>query len=402
MIQSGAQTTLTLPVADESKLGDIIWVSSGDSHGWKIAPAASGTTETIRIADLPYPTGWLGITWNTQSGSGVHYWAGIASSKDGTHLAAIDQQGSGTGGYIYTSADSGMTWTQRASAQFWSAIAMSSDGTKLAATVELGGIYISSDSGVTWSNANNAGSLYWNSIASSADGTHLAATVGGSAAGNIYTSSNSGATWVQRATSQYWSGVTMSNDGTKLAAAANLAGDGTTSGQVYVSSDSGVTWTASGSGAQRWWSIAGSSDGTHLAASVLHGDIFTSTNSGVTWTDSASGSQLYWSVGMSGDGTLLLGAALGDHLYSSVDFGTTWVSDRLGSTKNWVAIASSYDGTAVAAPASGSYVSTGTPQNTTTPTTGYLIGNGYSSIELQYVGSGLFNIIYSDGRFTPY
>jgi len=194
----------------------------------------------------------------------------------------------------------------------------------------------------------------------------------------------------------------MSSDGTQLAAAANLAGDSQTPGQIYMSTDSGATWTASGSGEQRWYSLAGSSDGTHLAAAVLHGDIFTSSDSGATWTDSASGSQLYWQLAVSGNGALIVGAALGDHLYSSADFGATWEVDNFANGANWNGVASSYDGTSVAAVDSGAYVNTGTPQTTTTPTTGYLVGEGYSSIELQYVGGGLFNIIYSDGAFIPY
>ena len=63
-------------------------------------------------------------------------WYSIASSADGTKLAAV-----GVGGQIYTSADSGVTWTARENSRLWRAIASSADGTKLAAVVLGGQIY---------------------------------------------------------------------------------------------------------------------------------------------------------------------------------------------------------------------------------------------------------------------
>ena len=107
------------------------------------------------------------------------WWESIASSADGTKLAAV-----AWGGQIYTSIDFGTTWTPRESDRSWISIASSADGTKLAA-VDFGGqIYASIDSGATWT--ARASSQDWFSIASSADGTKLAAVVQD---GQIYTSS---------------------------------------------------------------------------------------------------------------------------------------------------------------------------------------------------------------------
>jgi photosystem II stability/assembly factor-like uncharacterized protein len=55
-------------------------------------------------------------------------WYSVASSADGTRLVAVV-----IGGYIYTSWDSGATWTQRGSSQSWQSVASSADGTKLVA-----------------------------------------------------------------------------------------------------------------------------------------------------------------------------------------------------------------------------------------------------------------------------
>ena len=91
-------------------------------------------------------------------------WTSITSSADGTKLAAVV-----SGGSIYTSADSGATWTEQTAAgsRYWSSIASSADGTKLAAVVESGSIYTSADSGATWTEQTAAGSRGWQSIASS-------------------------------------------------------------------------------------------------------------------------------------------------------------------------------------------------------------------------------------------
>jgi hypothetical protein len=72
---------------------------------------------------------------------------------------------------------------------FWTSITSSADGTKLAAVVSGGSIYTSADSGATWTEQTAAGSREWQSIASSADGTRLAVGVYG---GPIYLATTEG------------------------------------------------------------------------------------------------------------------------------------------------------------------------------------------------------------------
>jgi photosystem II stability/assembly factor-like uncharacterized protein len=69
---------------------------------------------------------------------------------DGTKLVAVTND-MGNPDYIYTSSDSGTTWTQRGTQREWESVASSADGTKLVAVNCCDGyIYTSSDSGVTW------------------------------------------------------------------------------------------------------------------------------------------------------------------------------------------------------------------------------------------------------------
>ena len=232
-------------------------------------------------------------------------WRSIASSSDGTKLAAVV-----LGGSVYTSSDSGATWTEQTAAgsRDWQSIASSSDGSKLAAVVWGGSIYTSTDSGATWTEQTDAGSRNWRSIASSADGGKLAATV---ADGSIYTSTDSGATWTEQTAPgvQNWSYISSSADGMKLTVVVER-------GSIYTSTDSGATWTEHTTAGSRYWqSIASSSDGSKLAAVVYGGSVYTSSNSGATWKQETPPSRSWVSVAMSTDGSRLAVAAEAGNIY---------------------------------------------------------------------------------------
>jgi hypothetical protein len=79
----------------------------------------------------------------------------VASSADGTRLAAALM-----GGAVYTSNDSGVTWTARASgARFWHAVASSADGTRLVAAEDGGQLYTTVPSVVDTTVTGSAGSI---------------------------------------------------------------------------------------------------------------------------------------------------------------------------------------------------------------------------------------------------
>lgn len=73
-------------------------------------------------------------------------------------------------------------WVARDAIRQWNKIASSADGTKLAATVYGGQIYLSTDSGESWTASESVRN--WGSVTSSADGMKLMAAVPG---GQIYT-----------------------------------------------------------------------------------------------------------------------------------------------------------------------------------------------------------------------
>ena len=116
-----------------------------------------------------------------------HYFPNnMASSNDGNNIVAIVKNGVPSG-YIWTSTNSGINWTQQTGSgkQNWFGVASSSDGNKLAAVVQNGFIYTSIDSGVNWIERTSSGSRNWYGITSSSDGNNLAAVVN---SGFVYTS----------------------------------------------------------------------------------------------------------------------------------------------------------------------------------------------------------------------
>jgi hypothetical protein len=151
----------------------------------------------------------LGLTWTTNSPA--TNWTCVACSADGNKLVATASDA------VWRSADGGRNWASFRpgfSNGDWQAVAMSADGTKVAvAAHSIHAIYTSLDSGVTWS-SNYVNGQYWNALASSADGTRLAAASGL----GMFTSTNSGVTWAHdTAPFVNWFSVAASADGNRLA-----------------------------------------------------------------------------------------------------------------------------------------------------------------------------------------
>jgi hypothetical protein len=295
-------------------------------------------------------------TW-TQANVPNNWWTGIASSADGTKLVAVSAVGQGN--FIYTSTNSGASWISNnvpdvdVSAA-WASVASSADGTKLVAvqsygrvvansptssTTYPGNIYTSTNSGATWMQVPNFPGG-WSSVASSADGSKLA-TVN---VYHIYTSTNFGANWMQSSTPNgNWGAIASSADGTKLAATAYQD-------SIYVSTDSGVTWTNTSSPITNWYGIASSADGNKLAASS-YSLICTSTNAGNTWeitTNILTNGRSGQAIASSADGAKLALAAW-TRPYTSTDSGVTWHSHTEAPFFNsGYSIASSADGNILA------------------------------------------------------
>lgn len=285
--------------------------------------------------------------WTERTSAGLHDWNDIASSADGMKLIAADVHNYDcSGGFLYTSTDSGVTWTARASAEgrVWQSVASSADGTKLVAADTCGGdwnggyLYTSPDSGVTWTEQTGSGKQPWVALASSVDGEKLVAAAYN---GSVYTSDNSGVTWTERTDAgvRNWQAVTSSADGAKLVAVVG-------NGAIYTSSDGGASWHEQrGARSRNWSAVVSSADGTKLMAADRGGYLYISTDSGLNWVEQESlGTAAWFRLASSADGAKLITGAYGGLLYVSTDGGQTWASQDNPGSNYWDAFASSADG----------------------------------------------------------
>ena len=85
----------------------------------------------------------------------------MASSADGSKLVAAPLINSNTANpeQLYTSTDSGVSWTARDAGRNWYAVASSADGSKLVAAHGGGQLYTSSPSSVASTTAGTLGSI---------------------------------------------------------------------------------------------------------------------------------------------------------------------------------------------------------------------------------------------------
>jgi hypothetical protein len=181
----------------------------------------------------------------------------------------------------------------------------------------------------------------------------------------VYLSGDSGTTW-DLATYFYnaqiygWSAVAISADGNTIMTANDNGG-------IFTSKNFGGTWTACGIsnafGYPVWLSaLASSASGDKLFAAVygssdnsnhfIPGLIYCSTDSGVTWNPTGSPASNWVALASSSDGSKLIAAA-GKSIYTSSNSGTSWLKNDLPFT-NWVSgVASSADGSKLAAATGG-------------------------------------------------
>jgi photosystem II stability/assembly factor-like uncharacterized protein len=165
--------------------------------------------------------------------------------------------------------------------------------------------------------------------------------------GFIYTSADSGTTWVSHNVPAYDSAVWVASsaDGTRLVAAANA-------GYIFTSTNSGTTWQSAGGPLSTFlYSVASSADGSKLVVGAYE-FIFTSTNSGATWASNNVLNYEFWrSVASSADGNKLVAVASSTvvssggagNIYISTNSGTAWAQAD-APVRSWSGVASSADG----------------------------------------------------------
>jgi photosystem II stability/assembly factor-like uncharacterized protein len=222
-----------------------------------------------------YRSNNLGTTWTEVSALPFCFWY-MTVSNDGTRLLAADW-----GGEIYTSSNSGVTWTNRGNPKQWWGFSSSGSGQVVVGITEKVSVHISNDYGQTWSTpAGLTPSGTFTKSAISDDGQKIMIL---DSYGRIYLSNNSGSTFTQRGEERNWYAGAMSGDGSRLYAAEGMD-VGMTVGQIYTSDDFGLTWVPRSIN-NMWWQMRSSYDGKTVIAMASDKieTVFVSTDYGVTW-----------------------------------------------------------------------------------------------------------------------
>ena len=255
---------------------------NGDLIGCKLYRSNNLGTNWSEVSTLPICFGYMTV------------------SNDGTRLLAAQW-----GGDIYTSSNSGVTWTNRANPKQWWGFSSSGTGQVVVGITEKVSVHISNNYGQTWSTPaglTTAGTFTKSAI--SDDGQKIMIV---DSYGYIYLSSNGGSTFTQRGGERNWYAATMSGDGSRLYAAEGMD-VGMTVGQIYTSNDFGLTWVPRSIN-NMWWQMRSSYDGKTVVAMAADkiDTAFISTDYGVTWrrTDEAF---YFGDIALSRNGDTIIGS----------------------------------------------------------------------------------------------
>ena len=303
------------------------------SGGWAFPAASADGTRLFCssfehiIASSDTGRSWVVLPYPADKGISV-----FAAAGDGLTLLLATEDVSRSDGpqlSVYTSADAGGTWTLRTREDQYLAWAgaCSSDGQRMYisaspftqdGSLPLCVLNTSGDAGATWTTASIISGGCWTSLATSAAGSTLAGvrlTSDAADAASVFISLDHGRTFTRRSFTVDVASIAVSADGQRIVA-------GVWDQQVnavYTSADSGYTWVSHipSSSAALWVSATSSADGRALAVVGLNG-MFISGDSGATWTIPripASPSPRPWSPpdngGGSNDPMLLTGVGVG-------------------------------------------------------------------------------------------
>ena len=155
-------------------------------------------------------------------------------------------------------------------------------------------------------------------------------------------------------------GIAASSDGTKLVFISGTRAATGSDSAIYTSSDSGITWVLRKSNfnsvEQEPTQIVGSDNGKYLVVTTLFGNVYNSSDFGVTWSQRNFAGAIFCNtvcaqqaIAMSADGSVVaLTRDGGTTWYLSTDYGSTWNTRTApSSVLSWQTLHMSGDGNSI-------------------------------------------------------
>jgi photosystem II stability/assembly factor-like uncharacterized protein len=247
----GVSWTLSAP----SSLVVIVYQIAMSSSGQFSVAACSGP-------NIVYISEDYGHSWRASGVSKVALYTGAVLSAAGDNILVSSLPGM----FMLRSTDYGLSFFPVVAPQLsWKFLSMSASGQYAVSLVHLGNVYHSSDYGASWVPSTIAGAYSWNYPSMDATGKYV--TVSASGIGLFY-SSDFGHTWIKASAPKLnWYGLDASASGQYLIASP-------TNGYIHYSDDFGHTWKASDSAGftSGWRAAAISADGKYLLVTKYTGN----------------------------------------------------------------------------------------------------------------------------------
>lgn len=323
-------------------------------------PAAPPTTPVLTTSSKTsssFTVNWTGGVYATSYTYKINGVTTTPTTDNG--VSAKNATFSGSTGMSYTveviainslgtaSSGSGNSWTLNSAPASMLKLAGSSDLTTLVTSGTDGYLYTSSNSGVSWVQRTAPGvysSQGWG-FGCSLDGTNIVAIAGYASQSGCWISLDSGNTW-----SQDFSGVGYGSDSS--GGGHNIASGG---GKFYTFADGNAVVRNSTSGFGRWTACGNIRRANHLDCSdngnVVVGSynvnpyIWESEDAGVTFTQTglSGGGNGFFSIACSGDGTKRVTGIPGGNIYIKSS-GSSWDPVQPSLTGSWNGFACSFNG----------------------------------------------------------
>ena len=343
--------------------GSATGVILSDSAGakWRITVSTGGVVSAAAYTEPAMP-------FTNRTTSSTYGWTGFEMSTTGTYVLGLNSYG-----YIYTSANAGVSWTQRTGpgSRSWYDGAVSADGTKMVATTNSPVMWFSINNGVSWTSRTMPDGLAGYRIAASSDLGVIHAFFTSYGQTHVVRTTDMGVTWstpvlVPVGDVPYVNDIACSSDGTIvyiMADAGYWNGPGTQKTDIWKSTNSGDTWTKINTIDYIYQGrMVCSYSGADIHIMSYLGSMYVSRNSGTTFTQYPIWTQTepnlansvfsgFPANAISSSGLVGYAAAGKSGIYKTTDGGSTWhYIDQTAGGFNWSLLALSPDGTKLILP----------------------------------------------------